>query len=174
MASHSSLRHFTPDWHRNMSDEHVKKVGENGGVVMINFGSSFLSQAARDFGDEIAAARDVHEKEIGRALTPDERWQFGIQYAQTHAYPFATLEDVLNHIDRVVELAGVDHVGIGSDYDGVGPTLPVGLKDVSTFPVLVQGLIDRGYDDTDIEKILGGNALRVWEGVEDARRKRWR
>ena len=73
---------------------------------------------------------------------------------------------MLDHIDHVVELIGIEHVGIGSDYDGVGDSLPVGLKDVSTYPNLVQGLLDRGYSDADIKKILGENLLRVWRQAE--------
>ena len=82
-------------------------------------------------------------------------------------YPYSTLDEVLDHIDHVVKLIGVDHLGIGSDYDGVGDSLPIGLKDVASFPNLVQGLLDRGYSRSDIEKILSGNLLRVWQKVED-------
>ena len=172
MASHSSLRHFTPGWHRNMPDDLVKKVGENGGVIMINYGSAFLTKAANDFSQGRSAARAAHEIKLKRKMTPEERDAFDKEWAGDREYPFANLDDVLDHIDRVVELAGVDYVGIGSDYDGVGDSLPEGLKDASTFPVLIDGLIARGYEDAEIEKILGGNALRVWEEVEDARKKR--
>ena len=72
-----------------------------------------------------------------------------------------------DHFDRVVQLVGIDHVGIGSDYDGVGDTLPVGLKDVSTYPTLIQGLLERGYSRKDIQKVLGGNLIRVWKEVEE-------
>ena len=82
-------------------------------------------------------------------------------------FPFATLSNVLDHIDHVVKLTSINHVGIGSDYDGVGDSLPVGLKDVSTYPNLIQGLLDRGYSEEDIKKILGENLLRVWQDVED-------
>jgi membrane dipeptidase len=88
------------------------------------------------------------------------------QYQADNPYPFASLDDVLDHIDRAVALAGIDHVGLGSDYDGVGNTLPTGLKDVSQYPNLVQGLLDRGYSDEDIAKVLGGNLLRVWSASE--------
>lgn len=172
IASHSSLRHFTPDFERNLSDELVKKVGENGGIVMINFGSSFLTAAANTYSEPRNQAREAEEKRLGREMTGEERSAFNAAWLADHPYPFATLDDVLDHIDRAVEIAGVDHVGIGSDYDGVGPSLPTGLKDVSTFPVLIDGLLARGYDEAAIEKILGLNALRVWEAVENARRKR--
>ena len=82
-------------------------------------------------------------------------------------YPYSTLDEVLDHIDHVVELVGIEHVGIGSDYDGVGDSLPIGLKDVASFPNLVQGLLDREYSRADIEKILSGNLLRVWTQVEE-------
>jgi len=74
---------------------------------------------------------------------------------------------MLDHIDRIVALTSIDAVGIGSDYDGVGDSLPTKLKDVSTYPNLVQGLLDRGYSETEIAKILGGNTLRLWQQVED-------
>ena len=82
-------------------------------------------------------------------------------------YPYADVTDVVDHIDRVVSLVGIDHVGIGSDYDGVGDTLPNNLKDVSTFPNLISELLVRGYTQEDIEKILSGNIIRVWTEVED-------
>ena len=90
----------------------------------------------------------------------------GRQYRIDNPYPYANVSDVLDHIDRVVSLAGIDHVGIGSDYDGVGDSLPIGLKDVSDYPNLVDGLLDRGYSEADIGKVLGGNLLRVWSAVE--------
>ncbi len=174
IASHSSLRHFTPGFHRNLPDELVVKIGANGGVIMINYGSPFLTAEANTYSKPRDAARKAQEKKNGRAMTDEERDAFNDAWREAHPFPFAGLDDVLNHIDRVVELAGVETVGIGSDYDGVGDSLPEGLKDVSSYPVLVQGLIDRGYDEAAIEKILGGNALRVWEVVEKARKRRWR
>ena len=89
-------------------------------------------------------------------------------YRAENPYPFATLDVVLDHIDHMVEVAGIDHVGIGSDYDGVGDSLPTGLKDASSYPNLVEGLLGRGYSEEDIRKILGGNFMRAWQAVEDA------
>ncbi len=169
IASHSSLRHFTPDWERNLPDDLVRKIGENGGIVMINYGSAFLTKEANDYSKPRDAAREKEEAKLGRSMTADERDAFNNAWRETHPYPFATLEDVLDHIDRAVELAGIDHVGLGTDYDGVGDSLPEGLKDVSSYPVLIDGLLLRGYDEASIEKILGANALRVWEAVEDAK-----
>ena len=174
MASHSSLRHFTPGFRRNLPDELVKKIGDNGGVIMINYGSAFLTPAANAYSKPRDDAREAEENRMGRKMTDEERSAFNDQWKKDNPYPFARLEDVLDHIDRAVEIAGIDHVGLGSDYDGVGDSLPSGLKDASTYPMLIDGLLARGYDEPSIEKILGLNALRVWEAVEDAKKRRWR
>jgi membrane dipeptidase len=166
IASHSSLRHFTPGWTRNLDDEMVTALGRNGGVVQISFGSMFLTAEAARYTGESAAALEALRAEPGIADDDPRIANFAADYREQHPYPFADLEDVLDHIDRAVALAGIDHVGIGSDYDGVGDTLPVGLKDVSTYPNLVAGLLRRGYDEAAIEKILGGNLMRVWQAVE--------
>ncbi|RDV29056.1 membrane dipeptidase [Alteromonas aestuariivivens] len=164
IASHSSLRTFTPGFERNMNDDMVKALGKNGGVIMINFGSGFVTKAARDWRDGLSKARNALIKKVG-ADSP-ELEGFEERYKEQNPYPYSTLDEVLDHVDHVVELVGVDHVGIGSDFDGVGDSLPIGLKDVSTFPNFVQGLLDRGYARKDIEKILSGNVLRVWSEVE--------
>ena len=165
IASHSSLRRFTPGFERNMDDEMIKKLGENGGVIMINFGSSFVSKEAGKWRSGLTAARKALVEKEGEESPQLEN--FEENYRKEVPYPYSTLDEVLDHIDHVVKLIGVDHVGIGSDYDGVGDSLPIGLKDVASFPNLVQGLLDRGYSRTDIEKILSGNLLRVWQQVED-------
>ncbi|MFU8814357.1 MAG: dipeptidase [Pseudomonadales bacterium] len=166
IASHSSLRHFTPGWQRNMADDMVEALGRNGGVIQISFGSIFLtaeagrwSEARTQALEQLRAQPDVTEDDPRLASFNDD-------YRAQHPYPFADLDDVLDHIDRAVMVAGIDHVGLGSDYDGVGDSLPVGLKDVSTYPNLVAGLLRRGYDEAAIEKILGGNIMRVWREVE--------
>ncbi|AWL10721.1 Membrane dipeptidase [Saliniradius amylolyticus] len=162
IASHSSLRKYTPGFERNMSDDMVKALAENGGVIMINFGSSFVSNSAlkwnNQFKDKMA------EKNLSWGDSGANK--FAKMYRKDNPYPYASLKRVLDHIDHVVELVGIDHVGIGSDYDGVGDSLPENLKDVSSYPNLVQGLIDRGYSDADIKKILSENTLRVWREVE--------
>nr|WP_233499849.1 dipeptidase [Glaciecola sp. KUL10] len=163
-ASHSSIRKFTPGFERNMDDEMIKKLAEHDGVIMINFGSGFVSGIARKWRDE----RTKQANDLASVFGADSREvkDFITKYNEDSPYPFATLETVLDHIDHVVALVGIEHVGIGSDYDGVGDSLPVGLKDVSTFPNLVEGLLARGYSETDIKLILSGNALRVWKAVE--------
>lgn len=165
IASHSSLRKFTPGFERNMNDDMVKKLGENGGVIMINFGSGFVTKEARQWRAGMSQARNQIIKTEG-ADSP-KLANFEATYREENPYPYSTLSEVLDHIDHVVNLIGIDHVGIGSDYDGVGDSLPEGLKDVSDFPNLVQGLMDRDYSESDIKKILSGNILRVWSEVEN-------
>ncbi len=164
IASHSSLRRFTPGFERNMNDEMIKKLGENGGVVMINFGSSFVSKQAGQWRTGLTNAKKALIEKEGE--DSPKLANFEEEYRKTVPYPYSTLDEVLDHIDHVVELVGIEHVGIGSDYDGVGDSLPIGLKDVASFPNLVQGLLDRDYTRADIEKILSGNVLRVWQQVE--------
>ncbi len=166
IASHSSLRHFTPGFERNLSDAMVTDLGRAGGVILINFGSLFLTAEALDYRSQrnkaaLAFAFSNHLQEGDPALS-----QFMQQYQAEHPYPYATLDDVLDHFDRAADLAGIDSLGIGSDFDGVGDSLPQGLKDVSAYPNLVRGLLERGYSRQDIAKVLGGNLMRVWREVE--------
>ena len=86
---------------------------------------------------------------------------------KSHPFPYATIENVVDHIDHVVKIAGIDHVGLGSDFDGVGDSLSVGLKSVADYPNLIYHLLKRGYSEADIKKILSGNVLRVWQQVID-------
>ena len=167
IASHSSARHFTPGWERNMSDSMIKALAENGGIIMINFGSAFVIKEALDYGNARRDAYKAYRESEGLEESDELSKQFNVSYAEAHGpYPYATLDQVLDHFDHVVELTGIEYVGIGSDYDGVGDSLPVGLKDVSTYPNLVEGLLNRGYSEGDITAILGGNLMRVWRQVE--------
>ena len=169
IASHSSARHFTPEWERNIADDMIVRLAENGGAVMINYGSSFLVQRAQDYSSAKREAMSAYLEINGMEPSEEASAAFDLIYETEHGgYPYATLAETLDHFDHVVNLVGVDHVGIGSDYDGVGDSLPIGLKDVSTYPNLVEGLLDRGYSEADIEKILGGNLLRIWRAVEAA------
>jgi membrane dipeptidase len=167
IASHSSARHFTPKWERNIADDMIVRLAENGGLVMINFGSDFLTREAFDYSAARRIALEKYLEETGQESGDEVGRRFREQYESEHGpYPYATLEQTLDHFDHVVELTSVNNVGIGSDYDGVGDSLPVGLKDVSSYPVLIEGLLRRGYSDDDIRKILGENLLRVWREVE--------
>lgn len=165
IASHSSLRRFTPGFERNMDDAMITALAGNGGVIMINFGSGFVSPAARLWRDKMGEQRTALIDTFGE--DSEQVTSFNDNYKKKNPYPFANVASVLDHIDHVVQLVGIDYVGIGSDYDGVGDSLPEGLKDVSTFPNLVKGLIGRGYSEADIQKILNENLLRVWSKVED-------
>jgi len=167
IASHSSARHFTPDWERNIADDMIVRLAENGGAVMINYGSAFLVQRAQEYGPAKREALANYLEMNGIEESEDASAAFDEIYAaENGSYPYATLGETLDHFDHIVQLVGVDHVGIGSDYDGVGDSLPIGLKDVSSYPNLVKGFLDRGYSDADIQKILGGNLLRIWRAVE--------
>ena len=167
IASHSSLRHFTPGFDRNVDDAMLSKLAEKGGVLQINFGSSFISQRSRDYSAEMEEYLQEKFGEERSNLSEEIITEARRKFVFENEYPFATLDEVLDHFDRVVRLVGINHVGIGSDYDGVGDTLPIGLKDVSSYPNLIQGLLERGYSQKDIEKILGGNLMRVWRQVEE-------
>ncbi len=168
IASHSSARHFTPGFERNMSDEMIAALAENGGVIMINFGSAFVTAEAQQYNSARSAAGKQWLADNPERDAEDAWTIFPKIYAEEHGpLPFANLDDVLDHIDHVVAIAGIDFVGIGSDYDGVGDSLPVGLKDVSTYPNLIEGMLKRGYSEEDIRKVLGENLLRVWQAVED-------
>ena len=161
IASHSSCRHFTPGFERNMSDDMIKLLAEKGGVIQINFGSTFLDAKSREVSDHISEYVDAYEKD------PSDTASYNYVQRYTADNPlFTDVKKVADHIDHVIKIAGIDHVGFGSDYDGVGDSLPVGLKDVSDFPNLIFELLKRGYSEEDIEKICSKNVFRVWEEVE--------
>jgi membrane dipeptidase len=166
IATHSSARHFTAGFERNLSDDMIRALAEKGGVVQINFGSTFISARANAWSTEARSHQKAWLEAEGLEDDATASRAFQAGYAAAHPFPYATLDDVLDHVDHIVAIAGIDHVGIGSDFDGVGDSLPVGLKSVADYPNLVQGLLDRGYAEKDIRKILGGNALRVWKAAE--------
>jgi len=167
IASHSSARHFTPGFERNMSDEMIVALAENGGVIQINFGSMFVNQAALEYSRARMAAGKKYLAEHPELSQSYLYREYPAIYAQQNGpMVYASMDDVLDHFDHVVKRVGIDYVGIGSDFDGVGDALPDGLKDASGYPNLVEGLLRRGYSEEDIRKILGENLLRVWEAAE--------
>lgn len=166
IASHSSARHFTPGFERNLDDDRIRRLAENGGVLQINFGSTFLLKRVQDDRDALRARLAEALEAEGLDRESEDGQAFVAAFNRENPLRLAEVTDVADHIDHVVELVGIDHVGLGSDYDGVGPTLPVGLEDVSTYPALVAELLRRGYSDEDVRKVLGGNAMRVWRAVE--------
>lgn len=167
IASHSSARKYTPGFQRNMDDDMITLMGQKEGVIAINFGSTFLD-------GNIRSKREEQRAELSKILI-DAGTEFGSPKADSlvaifqAANPslFADVKLVADHIDHVVALAGVDHVAFGSDYDGVGDSLPTGLKDVSQYPNLIAELLRRGYTDEDIAKICYKNMFRVWQETID-------
>lgn len=170
IASHSAFRHFTPGFERNISDTLAEAIAARGGVVQIPFGTAFVDPGAaadtQAYFREIGAfdARNLAREAAGEPL--EDREAFVAAWDAAHPMPRTPLESVLVQIDHGVQLLGIDHVGIGSDFDGVGGNLAEGLRDVSDFPNLVAGLQARDYSDDDIRKILGGNLLRAWREIE--------
>ncbi len=164
IASHSSCRSFTPGWERNMNDTMIKRLAENGGVIQINFGSAFLDGLKKDLDDSIDTIVRQYQAENSLAESDPAITEYHMKL-KAELNPYSSVEKTVDHIDHVVEIAGIDHVGIGSDYDGVGDSLPVGLKDVSQYPNLIYELLKRGYSDEDIEKICYKNVWRVWNRV---------
>lgn len=163
MFSHSSARKVA-DHPRNVPDDVLKLTAENGGVVMINFFPDFVNavDARRSL------LRSAMRKRFNQEFSDDLERASGELRKWEQANPRSDacdIHDVLDHIDHVVKMAGIDHVGLGSDYDGV-PALPKQLGDVSTYPVITQGMLDRGYTEEQIRKVLGGNILRVFRQVE--------
>jgi membrane dipeptidase len=167
IASHSSCRHFTPGWERNMDDEMIKALATKGGVININFGSSFLTDSVRLAEDKmwkyIQDNKISPNTDAGKAALKKFRFENNIGYAD--------ISDVVAHIDHVVKLVGIDHVGFGSDFDGVGDSLPTGLKSVADYPNIIYALLKKGYSDEDIQKICSGNLLRVWSEAEKVAQK---
>jgi membrane dipeptidase len=160
--SHSSARAL--DAHvRNVPDEILRILGTNGGVIMMNFAPDYVSEDLRVWSMRADSVRDSLRAEF-EDDTAGMRAAF-VGWREADPRPDATLAQVADHIDHLVDVAGIDHVGIGSDFDGIGFT-PVGLEDVSTFPDLVAELVRRGYPDEDIRKILGGNLLRALDRAE--------
>ena len=164
VATHSSCRHFTPGWERNMDDEMIKLLAKKGGVIQITFGSMFVNgqvnKAAANRRKRIDEYAQVNE------LTADEKDKYTLKFLKENPIGEADVADVAAHIDHVARLVGIDHVGLGSDFDGVGDHLPNGLKDVSCYPHLIGELLKKGYGERDIAKICSENFLRVWSEVE--------
>jgi membrane dipeptidase len=171
VATHSSCRIFTPGFERNVSDDMIVQIAKTGGLVMINFGSTFLDQNVADYRSK---KRDLVVKELrdrGIAANSEEGRKILRENMMNDPRMYSTTAKVADHIDHVVKLVGINHVGLGSDYDGVGDSLPEGLKDVSGFPNLIKELLDRGYSNNDIKKICGENFLNAWDNIQKGAKK---
>jgi membrane dipeptidase len=165
--SHSSARALC-DHPRNVPDDVLKRLPDNGGVVMVTFVPSFVSCEVRAHDN----ARDAERRRLESAPgSTKAKVDEGLRaWASAHPAPRATLSQVADHIDHVREVAGIDHIGLGSDFDGI-TSVPLGLEDVSKFPDLTQELLSRGYSDEDVRKVLGKNVLRVMRAVEETSRR---
>ena len=169
MATHSSCRALCRH-PRNMTDEMLRALAKNGGICMINFFSAFVN-------DSVAQAIMSAQKRTqssglgGTEEMPDDRtdWDTYLEWFNSLGCPQAKIDDVVDHIVHAATVAGVDHVGVGSDFDGV-PALPLELQSAESLPRVTERLQQRGVSDADIEKILGGNFLRAFEAIESARR----
>jgi membrane dipeptidase len=163
IASHSSCRALS-DVPRNMTDDMIRALARNGGVIGINFGAGFVSaKDAAALRQRIGAAVATEPDLVGHDLDEFARTDYLKEYGEMKPSA-ATLDDAVAHIVHAVKIAGVDHVGIGSDWDGIN-TVPAGLEDVSKMPALTAALLQRGFSDEDVRKILGGNHLRVLREV---------
>ena len=169
LASHSSARAIA-NHPRNMTDDMLRALARNGGVAMINYHAAFLSEEFRVASEKkngnVVVAMDAISKKCGgnEACTTMESERIDHEAMMKGELPKVTWEKIIDHIDHAVKVAGADHVGLGSDFDGA--TMPLGMEDASKLPKITDALLKKGYSEADIEKILGGNILRVMEQVE--------
>ncbi len=168
IASHSSARKFTPGFERNMDDDMLRALARNGGVIMINFGSSFLDARIGAYEDEMRGKLLERLQEHQLSWRDEAAKPIIEAFQKEHPRLYSDVEMVANHIDHVRQVAGIRHIGFGSDFDGVGDSLPTGLKDVSQYPNLIYVLLKRGYSKQDIARICYKNLWRVWKAVEKA------
>ncbi|MFQ6114988.1 MAG: dipeptidase, partial [bacterium] len=154
ICSHSSCRYFTPGWERNVDDNMLRALAKKGGVIQINFGSAFLTEKANHYSNQMHTYLNEFMAKHGIADYSEQRTQAEIdKYHKENPYPYSTIDDLVDHIDHVVKVAGIDHVGLGSDFDGVGDSLPKNLKSVADYPNIVYHLLKRGYSEDAIAKI---------------------
>lgn len=166
--SHSGAR-AVDDHPRNVSDDVLKLVAANGGVVMVDFAPVYTSDAYRRWSADLSAEKArLNAPPFGGLYIgqPEAAEKALDAWKAAHPAPPVTLAQVADHIEHIAKVAGADHVGIGSDFDGVGATLPEGLRDVSTYPALMAELMRRGWSDADVAKLAGGNVLRVMRRAE--------
>lgn len=175
IASHSSARALT-NHPRNMTDDMLRAVAKNGGAVQVNFFSGFVDEDSRKAFEAQAKERDAavadniaKRKAAGLSVTYLDSDR--IQREWIAKIPRPPLKSLIDHIDHIAKVAGVDHVGLGSDFDGVSGATPAGMDSAADLPKITQALLDRGYSADDIHKILGGNLLRVFSEVERVSRK---
>ncbi len=162
VATHSSARHFTPGWQRNMSDEMIVALAQHGGIVMVNFGADFLKK--RHAAKATAVKERIDTEMRSRKLKRTSKRGYRYLSAQRSAHPVGTVDHVADHFAHIAELVGTEHIGLGSDFDGVF-CFPDGLQDVSGYPNLIRALSGRGFERSDLRKICGENFLSLWQTV---------
>jgi membrane dipeptidase len=160
MATHSSCRYFTPGFERNLPDYLIKAIADKNGVIMVNFAAMFLDSVC------LKNTNDILDSLYMKGLSYDSREgnEMIVEFGKTHRM-LSDSKQLADHIEHIISVAGIDHVGLGSDFDGIGPSKPADLTDVSGYPVIVFELLKRGYTEKEIKKILSGNFLRAWEEV---------
>jgi membrane dipeptidase len=174
IASHSSCRALC-NHARDMSDDMIKALAAKGGVIQINYEKSFIDQAYKDASEKLSGGVVAQFDQFRKACGDDQEC-FGRKMAEQEKQataegklPHVSWERIIEHIDHAVKLAGADHVGLGSDFDGAD--MPDGMEDCSKLPKITEALLRKGYSENDIRKILGGNTLRVMEQVERVSRE---
>jgi membrane dipeptidase len=175
IASHSSARALT-NHPRNMTDEMLRAIAKNGGVVQVNFYNAFIDEnyrkaaeaQAKDLDAAVQALKDKMKTD-GKAVSYIEEDRVEREWAAK--IPRPPLSALIDHIDHIAKVAGIDHVGLGSDFDGVSGATPAGIDSAADLPKITQALLDRGYSAGDIRKILGGNILRVFREAERVSRE---
>jgi membrane dipeptidase len=175
IASHSSARALT-NHPRNMTDDMLRAVAKNGGVVQVNFYNAFIDEDYRKAAEAQAKDRDAavkaygdQMKAAGKTVTYLDNDRIEREWAAK--IPRPPFKSLIDHIDHIAKVAGVDHVGLGSDFDGVSGATPQGIDSAADLPKITQALLDRGYSADDIRKILGGNLLRVFGEAERVSRE---
>jgi membrane dipeptidase len=170
IASHSAARALT-NHPRNMTDDMLRAVAKNGGVVQVNFFNAFIDEnyrkaAAAQAKDRDAAVKTYTDqlKAAGKTVTDADSDRIEREWAAK--IPRPPLSSLIDHIDHIAKVAGIDHVGLGSDFDGISGATPEGIDSAADLPKITQALLDRGYSADDIRKILGANLLRVFREVE--------
>jgi membrane dipeptidase len=160
IASHSSCRYFVPGFERNLPDDLIKSIAKKKGVVMVNFCAQFLDSVCLKNTIEVVnlliSKKFSYDSKEGNDLI--------VEFEKTHKL-LSDSKQLVDHIEHIIKVAGIDFVGFGSDFDGIGPLKPSDVLDVSGYPVIVFELLKRGYSEKDIKKILSGNFLRVWNDV---------
>lgn len=167
IASHSSCRYFAPSVRRDMTDDMIKKIKDNDGLIAVNFYTAFIDSATANYQRKSQAEIKKLQAELHVKGGDPKAKEIEERYKKDHPKPTVDIEVVVDHIDHIAKLIGVDHVAFGSDFDGVDGMLPIGLESPAKYPQLIERLLKRGYTDEDIEKICYKNFFRVWKRVEE-------